>query len=171
MKKTYPKLFALLLLSITTLFNACKKDDNENPDIASIGEITATVNGTLIKYTAPQALQTVVGTRILTSFGGNNQNQTLSINLYTVGKLTTGVYSETFTLGKENNIQLLLVNKDFSTSTSLFSGSKVTVTITSVTDTSIKGTFTGEVKDYNSTTGEMTNKKTVTDGTFHVFLK
>lgn len=136
-------------------FAACKKSDT--PAIPKENTIIATDNGTRTIYTSAG------GSNGLSSFSGNYVLNLTSIVFYpnTIEIEVTSptvIEAKTYTNTASAN-PVYIFYGPYVTDDSKVSG---TVTITSITASNIKGTFSGDVYNANG------DKKTLSDGSFNV---
>lgn len=148
------KNFFLPLLFVL-LFTACKKSDT--PPSPMENTIIATVDGTKTTYTSAGC------SNGLSSFSGNYVLNLTSIALYPntieVEVISpTVIEAKTYTNTASTNPVYIFYGPS-ATDDSKVSG---TVTITSISATNIKGTFSGDVY------GAAGEKKTISDGSFNV---
>lgn len=140
---------------IMLLFTACKKSDtNTSPQENTI---IATADGTKTIYTS------AVGSNGLSSFSGNYVLNLTSVIFYpnTIEvevASPTVIEAKTYTNTDSDN-PVYIFYGEYVTRDSKPSG---TVTITSISATNIKGTFSGDVYNVNG------DKKAITDGSFNV---
>ena len=137
------------------IFTACKKSDTATSPQENT--IIATTDGTKTVYTSAG------GSNGLSSYSGNYVLNLTSIIFYpnTIEvevTSTTVIEAKTYTNTASTNPVYIFFG-EYATDDSKVSG---TVTITSISATNIKGTFSGDVYKVS---GE---KKTITDGSFNV---
>lgn len=168
MKKLSIISVAMLMAVTALLFSSCKKDDKE-PDLAN-GAVVAVVDGTKISFDLQAtATRTSVNNIPVTSILATNKaGNGLVVTIY-ADDLKPDVYEYTHADATEDDlgIAIVLVNKNEDPYTSTFEGNKVKVTITSITATAIKGTFSGQLAQLNNN-GTIGKRKTITNGEFNV---
>ena len=161
--KTTKQLALLALAFGAFTFSSCKKKD-----VTPAVSITANVDGTATSFNVnAAALQgTVSGVTITNIQGTTSGGATLSLALN--GTVTAGkTYSDAAT---NDNDKPLMVYAASATSDDDFfndddnAANLPSVTITSVTATTIDGTFTGLIENSTST-------KSITNGKFHVNIQ
>jgi len=170
MKRNITKLLVLCLIAGASL-SACKKSSDNKPSTSSdTYSMKFTLNGTAISYNSCAVADVEVNSDKYTEFIGlngkdlNNSFQVEVIADYT--KITAG---QTFKVTSDYLAQgtaILFYSPDgtnyFNTQVAAPEG---TVTITDVTATTIKGTFSGKLYSADDSNAE-TLKYTVTSGTF-----
>ena len=161
--KTIKQLVFLTLAFGALTLNSCKKKD-----VAPAVSITATVDGTATNFNvSAAALQgTLNGVTVTNIQGSTSGGAILSMSLW--GSLTAGkTYSDAAT---SDNDKPMFVYATSATSDDDYlndddnASNLPSVTITSVTSTTIDGTFKGLVQNSTGT-------KSMTDGKFHVNIQ
>ncbi len=165
------KLRFLLPLCALCLFFSCKKSSSST---GGSGSITATIDGSsqTFNFSATASLLSVAGMQALTITGvQSSSSSTYVITLIITpasGNVTAGTYTAT---AASDNVQLTYIQA----STSLAyqddptsGSSNASVTISSISSTHVKGTFSGKLI-LESGSGAAT--KTVTNGSFDLDIK
>jgi len=163
MKKIKILVVAAISLSVITL-NSCKKKD-EKPAVS----ITATIDGTATNFNLnAAALQATSSGMTITNIEGSTSTGGPTLSLSLIGTLTAGkTFSDANTADNDRPLFVYAtsptadsdyLNDDDDTS------NLPTVTITSVTSTTIDGTFKGLVANGTST-------KSIANGKFHVNIQ
>ena len=161
--KTTKQLVLLALAFGAFTFSSCKKKD-----VAPAVSITATVDGTATNFNVnAAALQgTVSGITITNIQGSTSSGATLSMAL--AGTVTAGkTYSDA--AANDNDKPLMVYAASPTADDDYFNDDDDTanlpsVTITSVTSTTIDGTFKGLIQNSTGT-------KSITNGKFHVNIQ
>lgn len=166
MKKNFTKLVILCLIAGTS-FSACKKSSNNNPS-GDTYSMKLTLNGKAVTYTTCLVADiTANGIAQFNITGSNKGNEGLAIDV--IANLKTVKAGQVFNAAtayvQPNSMTIFYTdaaNNDYGTQLTDPTGS---ITITSVTSTTVKGTFTGKLYDFDDTNA--TNLKyTITGGTF-----
>ncbi|SDF07298.1 hypothetical protein SAMN05216464_112139 [Mucilaginibacter pineti] len=164
---------SLILLSfvfgVVTL-NSCKKDkkDEDNTPLATI---SASVDGTATNFnTGAIAAQVSINGANFTSLEGTAENKT-SMSIIISG---TPVAGKTYSNGASNDEDKPLLAYFVSDDERYFSDDNdqtnpASLTITSVTSTTVKGTFKGNLVYLTGANGT-TKKKAITNGKFNLTL-
>lgn len=166
MKKNFTKLVILCLIAGTS-FSACKKSSNNNPS-GDTYSMKLTLNGKAVTYTTCAAADISVNSLVqFNIIGTNKSNESLAIDV--LADLTKVKAGQTFNAAtayaQPNSMSLFYTdaaNNDYGSQIADPTGS---ITITSVTSTTIKGTFTGKLYNFDDT-GASNLKYTITGGTF-----
>jgi hypothetical protein len=156
-------LLAIAFVLIT--LSSCKKDNGDVPS-TSKSNLTAKVNGTVIVFDkfAVGITGSVNGVDFTSVQGtaADGSNMSLTIN----GAVVAGKTYVSSTTDLENSGSVLFTTKDDETFSSYDNDSgEGSITVTSVSGKTIKGTFKGKLKGFLSSS---TETKTVTEGTFTV---
>ncbi len=162
----------LIFLSafLLVLFTSCKK---ENTNVA-IGTISVSIDGTATTFNfgAKASVLPVTGGYGIQIQGNKRDPATsatnLTISVASAAPITTGTYVE----NSGGNVVKIDYDFDYflSTSTSSSYGSTtnpVTITITEINSTSVKGTFSGELQGAGIGGGDLV-KNVLADGVFYV---
>jgi hypothetical protein len=154
------------------LFTACSKNNNDD-NSGKAGTITATIDGANVSFnTNAKAIRADAGgaysIQIMGFQGtGGNSNQ-IALAASDNSAIVAGIYNETMT--GANGAGTVSYIQSGSSYPYINNGSTTnpgTVTITEVTSTSVKGTFSGDV--FLMTAGGIsTTKKSITNGQFSV---
>lgn len=164
MKRIKTLLLLIAIFGVVTL-NSCKKDKKE-----AVVSLTADLDGTATNFSvSPVALQGAVDGQTFTVIqGSTSTGATLSITI--AGKVTAGkTYSDAATSDDDKPLFLYAtsptaddyLNDDDDTA------NLPSITITSVTSTTIDGTFKGKV----GLLSEGAQVKSITNGKFHVNIQ
>ncbi|HTI60597.1 hypothetical protein [Mucilaginibacter sp.] len=164
MKRIKTLLLLIAIFGVVTL-NSCKKDKKE-----AVVSLTADLDGTATNFSvSPVALQGAVDGQTFTVIqGSTSTGATLSITI--AGKVTAGkTYSDAATSDDDKPLFLYAtsptaddyLNDDDDTA------NLPSITITSVTSTTIGGTFKGKV----GLLSEGAQVKSITNGKFHVNIQ
>lgn len=164
MKRIKTLLLLTAIFGVVTL-NSCKKDKKE-----AVVSLTADLDGTATNFSvSPVALQGAVDGQTFTVIqGSTSTGATLSITI--AGKVTAGkTYSDAVTSDDDKPLFLYAtsptaddyLNDDDDTA------NLPSITITSVTSTTIDGTFKGKV----GLLSEGAQVKSITNGKFHVDIQ
>jgi len=165
------KLRFLLPLCALCLLFSCKKNSSST---GSSGSITATVDGSsqTFNYSATASLLAFGGSQALTITGVQSSSLTTYVITLiitpTSGNVTAGTYSATTA---HDNVQLTYAQASTSVAYQndpTSGSSNASVTISSISSTHVKGTFTGKLI-LESGSGAAT--KTVTNGSFDLDIK
>jgi hypothetical protein len=168
MKKTFE--FFIAVLFITVVFNSCKKSSDNSPSSPSM---KFTSNGTVVSFNSCVEVVATVGSQSQILITGidvtNGKAGTTSFEVQLIhddATLKAGqVFQAATTFGQENSSALLYFTNDtdlFATQPGKPQGS---VTLTEVTSTTIKGTFSGELFAEDDFTGDHV-LYTITNGSF-----
>jgi len=164
MKKNFTKLIVLCLIAGFS-FSACKKSSDNKP-ASDTYSMKLTLNGKAVTYTTCAAADITVNSLVQFNIIGTNKgNESLEIDvLADLKKVKAGqVFNAATAFVQPNSMALFYTdaaNNDYGSQNADPTGS---ITITSVTSTTIKGTFSGNLYDFPNAT---TLKYTVTGGTF-----
>ena len=160
--KTFRKLSFLLigLISLSVIFNSCRKDDDEGDDKSTSGlHLNAKVNGGEYKsYVEPTGVATG-GMLVIQSSDSNGNSIQIQIANYN-GKGTYNSGGNDLTKGYINYMKMVSIG-NMKTYTSVRGTGKVEVTEASTTE--VKGVFTATA--YENISGS-TDKVDITEGTF-----
>jgi hypothetical protein len=169
--KTVKILIALTLVFGVVTLNSCKKE-NKEPSVA----ITASIDGTATTFnTGAAALTgTVQGMKVTNIQGAASNGMMLSISV--LGDITAG---KTYSTAADNDNDMPMVILATSNGDTEFinddsTTNPFTLTITSVTSTSIEGTFKGALGESSINLGSDTQTgatKTVANGKFYVHIQ
>ena len=163
------KKYLFIAACIFQVLTSCKKAT----DIAASNTISATIDGVDESFSTSPSAQLSTGVTLNSNLGiyGTNGSATgadaLSITLQTNKTIATGTYtSGSSSIGA---VQILYSHGTFSlvspnTYTTDPTGTATTVTISTLTNTNVQGTFSGKLFQGGSS-------KTVTNGKFNLTLK
>jgi len=162
----------VLCVFISSLVLASCGKDGDTTTPGNSGTITATIDGLPVSFNfnAKARHLTVAGSEAIniTGYQGTGSSNDIGITIAKTGGVSAGYYSEikTTTIGKS-----ALNYRDASTGNTYISHESTTfpstTTVSEITSTSIKGTFSGDIFLLQSG-GVSTTKKTITNGTFVV---
>jgi hypothetical protein len=155
----------LAIVSFGVLFSSCKKSSSSND---SGYFVQANANGTLVKYTGYAAAisTTLSGTYVLDIQGQESLSSSTDILAAVImdeSPITTKTYTDEIVNGSPQGIVNYYDHTGKQFSSALATTPAVTITITSITSTSVSGTFSGTAVDINS--GETI---ALTNGSFKV---
>jgi hypothetical protein len=163
------KQFLILYLALATIgLNSCKKKSSDNPTPA-LSAITASVDGATASFNTNAKAVKAVSTPNLpastTIQGSSSVSGSINVIIYS-SSVAVGTY-----IANNNLLQagLILTTADgklyFADNSS--TANPLTITVSAVSSTAIKGTFKGDVVTY-SPDGAVTGKKVITNGQFDV---
>lgn len=136
--------FVILLAALTVPNYSCETE-------TLVGTFTATIGSESWSAIAPAAVKT--GSRFTITGLSTNKQIIININGITAGNYTTDVFS--------GNIQPFVYTPDVQTPQATYVGSSGTITVSSVTDNRISGSFniiaTNSVPENITITGNFTN--------------
>jgi hypothetical protein len=167
MTKNFTKLIVLCLIAGFS-FSACKKSSDNKPTTSDTYSMKLTLNGKAVTYTTCAAADiTANGIAQFNIIGTNKGNEGLAIGVIAdLSKVKAGQVFKAATAYVQPNSMTMFytdaANNDYSTQLTDPTGS---ITITSVSSTTIKGTFSGKLYDFDDTAATDL-KYTITDGTF-----
>jgi hypothetical protein len=172
MKKNITKLIVLCLIAGTS-FSACKKDDNKKP-VSNTYSMKFNANGTAVSYTSCLVADIDINGSKLTDIIGvnkNNSNNEMELEFpVAVSSLKAGQTYQVIVPTGNNQLELTTPLLGYTMDgTNYFTTQSAdpvgTVTITSVTSTTLQGTFSGKL--YSEDDSDATTLKyTITNGTF-----
>ena len=150
-------LLSVVLMSAVILVS-CKKDDDGGTNPAGNGTMTLTYDGT--NWSADLAVQAVNTNGVINATGSDANAHQAAVNLF--GVTAPGTYNVGPNGTSGNSIRWTEGIDPKQTYTASFVLGTGTITVTELSATSIKGTFSGTVYNTDQTT------KTITNGKFDV---
>jgi hypothetical protein len=166
--KNTSKLIILSLIA-TLSFTACKKDSTTPKPTSSSYSMKLTLNGSPVSYSICLAADiTASGVKQFNILGSNPTGND-SFAVAVIDDITTLKAGQTFTgetsYTEPNGLNISYFAADNSIYDTVLSDQTSTLTITEVTSTEIKGTFSGKLYAFDDTAGTSL-KYTITNGTF-----
>ena len=165
------RIFSLATLSIFILLSSCGKDA---PDSNSSDAISAEIDGVRMTFNvnATAVRTSLSGSEIVQIIGFHGeQGASEQIAVGLTGALTTikaGVYTEdAVDPGHSGGVTYFIPNAFYPYGPSLTSSNPCSITVTSISATSIQGTFKGNVYLYDGA-GPTTTRKVITNGQFNL---
>jgi hypothetical protein len=157
--------FILSLLALV-FFSACKKDSDK-----ASGPISVNIDGanSVFGYGAQAVRVNASGLQTIQVIGlvGASGDQ-IAITIQKENGVTTGTYNE----NDENTLASVMLTKGGVAYLSDYSETNpATITISSISETSIKGSFKGEVFKFNDGSEDGPEKKVLAEGKFDVQFK
>ena len=166
--RSIKSLFLLTLAFGVITLNSCKKDKDSTPSAT----ISASVDGTATNFnTGAIAIQGSVNGATITNIEGTAANKT-AISITISGTPVAGkTYSNTSSNDDDKPLIAYIVTDDEQYLNDDDSQSNpASLTITSVTSTTVEGTFKGDLVDIQGSNGTA-KKKVITNGKFNITLK
>lgn len=156
--KTFKLLAILSILSITLFTGCSKKNDNVDPDPATVVGFKVKVDGKVYAPDYAYALASFPANDLYYAIYGLDSKTSDIVAI----ALPKSVKEGTFPINNVNFAMATFDKQDFST----INGGSGTITITKRTDTNIQGTFSFTAVD---ATGKLS--RTLTDGNFNVNVR
>ncbi|MCF6170648.1 MAG: DUF6252 family protein [Bacteroidales bacterium] len=147
-------LLSAVLISAVILIS-CKKDDDGGTNPASNGTVSLSYDGT--NWTADLSVQAVNTNGVINVTGSDGNARQAAINLFSVTK--PGTYKVGPNGSSGNSIRWTEGVDPKQTYTASFVLGSGTITITELSATNIKGTFSGTVYNTDQETKSITNGK------------
>ncbi|MFB6342981.1 hypothetical protein ACE1ET_14735 [Saccharicrinis sp. FJH62] len=159
-----PFYFLPAIMLFILVVPSCTKDDSR---VGETYEMSFSVNGTTVKYTSQASLLANfanTGAQYLAVFTGNDATSSMNITAYDDQPVSKKSYSGYATSGTAL-VGVLMTYQDNDGTVFSQGGGDVIVSISSITDTSVSGTFSGILKasgkpDMVITDGKFTLKRT-----------
>lgn len=157
----------LFAFGVVTL-NSCKKDKDSAPSAT----ISASVDGTPTNFNIGAiAVQGSVNGTAITNIEGTAANKT-AISITISGTPVAGkTYSNTASNDDDKPLIAYILTDDDQYLNDDSQSNPASLTITSVTSTTVEGTFKGDLVDIQGATNGTAKKKVITNGKFNVTLK
>jgi hypothetical protein len=170
------KIFLFTILGMMLV--ACKKSKTSsqvNPDTLPVNTIVATINGAVRTFNINvfDTAETQTGsfteyTRLVRAYeNGNGDSTFLGLDIESHSMITTKTYTDTSIISQDN-LQAFLANAQTGFENGRIKSSPFTINVTSITPTSIQGTFNGPLYFRDENDNLTQTKVMVTNGLFNI---